>query len=130
MPRDEDPPYTATALLLTGRYREAAVITRRVIETAYSPRSRAPEEQPTAYARTLLILALAAAGLGDADEAAAVGAAALEAGPVVWPTMVLAGKLNDSLTTTSGGSAHAEGFRARYADAATRLALPAAGERS
>jgi len=130
VPRDEDPPYTATALLLTGRYREAAVITRRVIETAYSPRSRAPEEQPTAYARTLLILALAAAGLGDADEAAAVGAAALEAGPVVWPTMVLAGKLNDSLTTTSGGSAHAEGFRARYADAATRLALPAAGERS
>lgn len=130
VPRDEDPPYTATSLLLTGKYREAAQITRRIIDTAYSPRSRAPGDQPTAYSRTLLILALAVSGLGEADEAAAAGAEALEAGPVVWPTMVLAGKLNDSLTRTSASSAHAEGFRARYADAAGRLALPAAGERT
>jgi hypothetical protein len=44
--------------------------------------------------------------------------------------MVLAGKLNDSLTATSDGSPHAEGFRARYADAAGRLALPAPGDRA
>jgi Helix-turn-helix domain len=124
IPQDGDPPYTATSLLLTGKYQEAAQITRRIIETAYS--SRAPGDQPTAYSRTLLILALAAAGLGEADEAAAAGAAALQAGPVVWPTIVLAGKLNDSLTRTSAGSRHADGFRARYADAAGRLALPAA----
>lgn len=128
--KDSDPPYTATSLLLTGKYREAAEITRRIIETAYSPQSRAPGDQPTAYSRTLLILALAVAGLGEADEAAAAGAEALRAGPVVWPTIVLAGKLNDSLTRTSAGSAHADGFRARYAEAAERLALPAAGKQA
>jgi Helix-turn-helix domain len=130
VPQDSDPPYTATSLLLMGKYREAAEITRRVIETAYSPRSRAPGDQPTAYSRTLLILALAVAGLGEADEAAAAGAKALQAGPVVWPTMVLAGKLNDSLTRTSAGSAHTDGFRASYADAAGRLVLPAPGKQT
>ena len=58
-------------LLLTGKYQEAAETTRRLIDTAYRPRSRAPGDQPTNYARTLLILALAAAGLGETDEAAA-----------------------------------------------------------
>ena len=70
------------------------------------------------------------AGLGEADEAAAAGAEALQVGPVVWPTIVLAGKLNDSLARTSAGSAHADGFRARYTDAAGRLALPAAAKQS
>jgi hypothetical protein len=126
VPRAEDPPYTATSLLLAGRPGEAAAMTRRIIATAYSPRTREPADQPTNYARTLLILALAAAGLGETDEAAAAGAAALESGPVVWPTMVLAGKLDQSLTGTAPGSAHAADFRARYIDAGTRLALPAA----
>jgi hypothetical protein len=40
--------------------------------------------------------------------------------------MVLAGKLDQSLTGTAPGSAHAADFRARYIDAGTRLALPAA----
>jgi hypothetical protein len=44
--------------------------------------------------------------------------------------MVLAGKLNDSLTRTSAGSAHADGFRASYADAAGRLVLPAPGKQT
>jgi hypothetical protein len=92
--------------------------------------SRARGDQPTAYSRTLLILALAVAGLGEADEAAAAGAEALQAGPVVWPTIVLAGKLNDSLARTSAGSAHTDGFKACYADAAGRLALPAAGKQT
>jgi hypothetical protein len=126
VPRAEDPPYTATSLLLAGRHGEAAEMTRRIIATAYRPHTRAPGDQPTNYARTLLILALAAAGLGEIDEAAAAGAAALEAGHVVWPTMVLAGKLDRSLAAKSPGSAHAADFRARYVDAGTRLALTAA----
>jgi hypothetical protein len=126
VPRVEEPPYTATSLLLVGRHREAAEMTRKIITTAYSPHTRAPADQPTNYARTLLILALAAAGLGEIDEAAAAGAAALESGHVVWPTMVLAGKLDQSLAAKSPGSAYAADFRARYIDAGTRLALPAA----
>ncbi|HEY6311804.1 MAG TPA: helix-turn-helix transcriptional regulator [Streptosporangiaceae bacterium] len=126
VPRAEDPPYTATSLLLAGRHGEAAAMTRRIITTAYSPQTRAPADQPTNYSRTLLILALAAAGLGEIDEAAAAGAAALESGPIVWPTMVLAGKLDQSLAAKSPGSAHAADFRARYIDTSTRLALPAA----
>jgi hypothetical protein len=126
VPRAEEPPYTATSLLLAGRHREAAEMTRKIITTAYNPHTRAPADQPTNYARTLLILALAAAGLGEIDEAAAAGVAALESGHVVWPTMVLAGKLDQSLAAKSPGSAHAADFRARYIDAGTRLALPAA----
>lgn len=125
MPRAEDPPYTATSLL-AGRHREAAEMTRRIIATAYSPHTRVPGGQPTNYARTLLILALAAAGLGEIDEAAAAGAAALAAGHVAWPTMVLAGKLDQSLAARSPGFPHAMDFRVRYIDAGTRLALPAA----
>ena len=126
VPRAEDPPYTATSLLLAGRHGEAAEMTRRIIETAYSPHTRTPGDQPTNYARTLLILALAAAGLGEIDEAAAAGAAALESGRVVWPTMVLAGQLDQSLAAKSPGSPHAADFRARYIEATTRLALPVA----
>jgi len=126
VPRADDPPYTATSLLLAGKHGEAAEMTRRIITTAYSPHTRAPADQPTNYARTLLILALAAAGLGQIDEAAAAGTAALESGRVVWPTMVLAGKLDQSLAAKSPGSAHAADFRARYLDAGTRLTLPAA----
>jgi hypothetical protein len=101
-------------------------MTRRIIETAYSPHTRAPGDQPTNYARTLLILALAAAGLGEIDEAAAAGAAALGSGHIVWPTMVLAGQLDQSLAAKSPRSPHTADFRARYIDATTRLALPAA----
>lgn len=126
LPRAEDPPYTATSLLLVGRHSDAAEMTRRIIETAYRPHTRAPGDQPTKYARTLPILALAAAGLGEIDEAAAAGAAALESGRIVWPTMVLAGQLDQSLAARSPNSPHAADFRARYIDATTRLALPAA----
>jgi hypothetical protein len=124
VPRAEDPPYTATSLLVAGRHAEAAEMTRRIIAMAYSPHTRAPGDQPTNYARTLLILALAEAGLGEADEAAAAGTAALESGRIVWPTMVLAGKLDQALARTSPGSTDATGFRARYLDAGSRLALP------
>jgi uncharacterized SAM-binding protein YcdF (DUF218 family) len=97
VPQAEDPPYTATSLLLAGRYAEAAQMTRRIIDVAYRPQARAPWDQPTNYARTLLILALAAAGLGDLDQAVTAGTAALDCGRVVWPTMVLAGKLDSPM---------------------------------
>jgi transcriptional regulator with XRE-family HTH domain len=126
LPRAEDPPYTATSLLLVGRHGEAAEITRRIVATAYSPHTRAPGSQQTRYARTLLILALAAAGLGEIDEAVAAGSAALEAGPPVWPTIVLAGKLDRLLMAKSPGSAYAADFHTRYIGAGRRLALPAA----
>lgn len=125
VPRAEDPPYTATSLLLAGRYAEAAQTTRRIIDTAYRPRSRAPGDQPTNYARTLLILALASAGLGELDEAVAAGTAALDCGRVVWPTMVLAGKLDQALAGQFPAAAYAADFHVRYLEAGTRLALPA-----
>jgi transcriptional regulator with XRE-family HTH domain len=125
--RAADPPYTATSLLLAGRYVEAAAMTRAILASAYP--SRPTGDQPTHYARTLLILALAAAGLGDVDEAAATGTEALSAGRVVWPTMVLAGRLARQLDATSPGSPHATGFRERYMSAGSRLALTAAPAR-
>ena len=96
VPRADDPPYTATSLLLTGSTRGGAA-------DAPDHRHGLPPpvtdsgDQPTDYARTLLILALAAAGLGELDEAVAAGTAALECGRVVWPTIVLAGKLDQAL---------------------------------
>ena len=125
VPRADDPPYIATSLLLAGKYAEAADVTRRVIDTAYHPQSRAPGDQPTHYARTLLILALAAAGLGELDQAAATGAAALECGRVVWPTLVLAGKLDQSLAWRFPRATHATDFHERYIDASARLTLSA-----
>ena len=100
-------------------------MTRRIIDGAHRPPPGPDTARPTNYARTLLILALATAGLGDHDEAAAHGAAALRAGRVVWPTMVLAGKLASALDRAAPGSAHAAGFRDQYLDAHARLALPA-----
>lgn len=124
LPPADDPPYTATSLLLAGRHAEAAVMTRAILANAYP--ARPAGDQPTNYARTLLILALSAAGTGDIDEAAATGAEALSAGRVVWPTLVLAGRLARQLDRASPGSPHATNFRERYADAGSRLALPAA----
>ena len=59
VPRADDPPYTATSLLLAGRYAEAAQMTQRIIDVTYRPQARTPWDQPTNYARTLLILAAA-----------------------------------------------------------------------
>jgi hypothetical protein len=122
IPRAEDPPYTATSLLLVKRYGDAVEATHRVIETVYSPQARNPDDQPTNYARALLILGLAQAGLGRIDDASTVGRAALDSGRLVWPTMVLAGKLDHLLAKSSSKAAAA--YHARYLDAAERLALP------
>ncbi len=124
IPRADDPPYTATSLLLVKRYQDAAETTRRLIETGYGPQSRTPGDQPTNYARALLILALAEAGLGRVDEASAAGSAALECGRLVWPTIVLAARLDRSLARNYPQAADTADYHARYVDAADRLALP------
>jgi len=46
-------------------------------------------------------------------------------GRLVWPTMVLAGKLDQALARRFPGAASAADFHARYLDAGIRLALPA-----
>ena len=53
------------------------------------------------------------------------GTAALDCGRVVWPTMVLAGKLDQTLAHRFPDAPSATDFHARYLDAGTRLALPA-----
>jgi hypothetical protein len=126
VPRADDPPYTATSLLLADRYAEAAQMTRRLIDTAYHPQSTAYGSQPTTYARTLLILAIAAVGLGDLDEAAAAGASALDSGPVVWSTVMLAGKLDRSLARRFPRAAHSADFHDRCVEAGAHLAVPTA----
>jgi hypothetical protein len=122
MPLEEDPPYTATSLLLVGKYQDAAEATRRIIGTVYGG---IPGDQPAKYARTLLILALAQAGLGHADAAAATGSEALGCGRPAWPTMVLAGKLDHLLAANFPSTVHTGGYRAQYADAAAGLGQPA-----
>jgi len=113
IPLAEDPPYTATSLLLIGRYRDAAEVTRRVIDTVYPG---GPGAQPAKYARTLLILGLAQARLGHADAASASGRTALKCGSAAWPTMVLTGKLDHLLAGTFPCSTPAVGYHASYVD--------------
>ena len=43
----------------------------------------------------------------------------------MWPTIVLAGKLDQALAGSPQASAYAADFHARYVEAGTRLALPA-----
>jgi hypothetical protein len=123
IPLAEDPPYTATSLLLVRKYQDAAEVTRRVIGTVYRG---SPGDQPAKYAWTLLILGLAQAGLGDADAASAAGTAALDCGRPAWPTMVLAGRLDHLLASRFPGTADAAGYHARYAGAAGELGQPGA----
>src|SRR2546430_16036149 len=97
----------------------------QIITPAYRPQPGPAWDQPTNYARTLLILALAAAGLGDLDQAVTAGTAALDCGRIVWPTMVLAGKLDQALGRQYPRAASTADFHARYLDAGTLLPLPA-----
>jgi hypothetical protein len=117
VPAGEDPPYTATSLLLAGRFSEAATATARLIETVYPPPARAG--RPSGYARALLILGLARAGEGSLDEAAAAGHAALAGDPPVWPTRVLAGRLDQVLLRDFAGARQAAAYHDRYLEAGT-----------
>lgn len=120
IPLAEDPPYTATSLLLVDQYREAVSATDRMLKIVYSPEAWGRDEMPSSYARSLLILALGHAGLGQVDSAVASGCTALDSAPSVWPTMVLAGKLDRTLTRRFGDVAEVADYHARYVDAASR----------
>lgn len=111
----DDPPYTATSLLLLGRYKEAEEATRRVIATFYGPcAGEGRGEHPSGFARTYLILALALAGLGKVDEAYAAGSAALETPRLVWPVAVLASKLDRKLMRDFTDTPEACSYHERY----------------
>lgn len=124
IPRAEDPPYTATSLLLVKKYRESAETTRQIIKTAYDPQPGDSGEQPTKYARTLLILALAEAGLDHVEEASSAGITALECARPAWPTIVLAGKLDQALAESCPDTAPTADYHARYLDASHAMAKP------
>jgi hypothetical protein len=110
----DDPPYTATSLLLLGRHKDAVEATRRVIATFFGSCAGGRGEHPSGFARTYLILALALAGLGKLDEAYAAGSVALETPRLVWPVAVLAGKLDRKLMRDFTDTAEVCAYHERY----------------
>ncbi|TDD34968.1 hypothetical protein E1287_15205 [Actinomadura sp. KC06] len=115
----EDPPYTATSLLLAGRPQEAVAATERVIGTVYRPEARQRGEHPSGYARSLLILGLAHAEVRQLDQAAAAGHDALSGSRPAWPTMVLAKRVDRVLAENFAGARQTEDYHARYLEATT-----------
>ena len=114
----DDPPLTATSLLLVGRFREAEEATRRVIAAfCGSSSEKGPAADPSGFARIYLILGLALAGLGKLDEAHAVGCVALAAPRFVRPTAVLAGRLDRKLARDFPGTPEARDYHERYVGA-------------
>lgn len=121
----EDPPYTATSLLLAGHFREAVSATERVIQTVYPGEARQRGDNPSGYARSLLILGLAQAGIGEVDKASASGLVALAGSRPAWPTVALAGQLDHTLADTFPGASQAADYHARYLEVADLLRQPA-----
>lgn len=117
----EDPPYTATSLMLLGRNEEAVSATNRVIQTLYRPEARQRGEHPSSYARALLILGLAQAGSGNLDEAVSAGHAALAGSRPAWPTVTLAGKLNRVLERDFTNALQVEEYRTRCLEVSSQL---------
>lgn len=87
-----------------------------MIQTVYNPRKRG--EDPSGYARSLLILALAQAGAGRLDAAVAAGHAALAGSRRAWPTMVLAGKLDQVLSRDYEGAPESIEYHDSYLETA------------
>jgi hypothetical protein len=79
-----------------------------------------PQSAILQFARTLLILALAEAGLGRADEAAAAGQAALNSTGPVWPTPILAERLDRVLMRGGGDATEAAKYHTPYSDVTQR----------
>ncbi|WP_169748000.1 helix-turn-helix domain-containing protein [Pseudonocardia acaciae] len=109
----DDPPYTATSLLLLGQYREAAAATKRVMKTYYRT-GDGVHQNPSGFARTQLILGLALAGLGELGEAYAVASAALNTPRIVQPVAVLAKKIDHQLTHDFPGTTEAREYHDLY----------------
>ncbi|MEV5987615.1 hypothetical protein AB0L85_21795 [Streptomyces sp. NPDC052051] len=110
----EEPPYTATSLMLLGRHKEAVSATDRVIQTLYRPEAQQRDEHPSSYARALLILALSQAGAGNLDEAVSAGHAALAGSRPAWPTLALADKLGRTLERDFSNARQVAEYRTRY----------------
>ena len=111
----DDPPYTATSLLLLGRNKEAAEATRRVISTFYgSTGGDGRGEHPSGFACTHLILALALTRLGELDEAYRAGCMAVAAPRLIWSVDRLAGKLDRALTHGFADTFEARDYHERY----------------
>jgi hypothetical protein len=108
----EDPPYTATSLMLAGDFGEAVTATNRVIQAAYQLEARRRGANPSGYARSLLILGLAQAGNRRLDDAVAAGDEALSGSRPAWPTLVFAGQLDQVLARDFGGSRQAADYHA------------------
>lgn len=123
----EDPPYTATSLLLLNQFREAASVTCSVIQAAYPTGTRNRNRQSSSYARALLILGLAKAGLGHVAEAVEAGRAALDSSGLVWPTLVLAGKLNQTLMRDHKDATGVADYHSLYLDASSEFQHAVAG---
>jgi hypothetical protein len=117
----EDPPLTATSLLLVGRSREAEEATRRVIAAFCGPSSeKSRAADPSGFARIYLVLGLALAGLGRLDEAHAAGILALSVSCFVRPTAVLADRLDRKLMHDFAGTAEARDYHERHVAAVQR----------
>lgn len=111
----DDPPYTATALLLLGQHKEAEKAARRVIATFYgSDTGEGRREHPSGFALSHLILALALAGLSKLDEAYAAGSVAIDAPRLNWPVAMLAGKLDRTLMRDFADTTEACSYHERY----------------
>jgi hypothetical protein len=85
-------------------------------QSVYQPETRQRGDNPSGYARSLLILGLAQAGSGSLDEAVAAGNDALASRRPAWPTMVLAGQLDQALTQNYAGTRQTAAYHARYQD--------------
>jgi transcriptional regulator with XRE-family HTH domain len=109
--------YQASCYVWLGDYRQAEAHGRRALEA----HEAAPEgsRAPTREAIARIDLAIALAGLGEADEAAALGAGALGSGRVVDSVRSRAGDLNAALTARYPAHAGAAGFGEMYRDAMT-----------
>lgn len=118
----EEPPYTATSLMLVDDFRGALAATDRVIRAAYPLEARHRGTNPSGYARSLLILGLAQAGNRRLDDAVAAGHEALSGSRPAWPTLVLAGQLDKALARDFAGSHAAAAYHAHYLEAASSAA--------
>lgn len=117
----DDPPYTATSMMLIGMHREAVSATERVIRTVYQPETKQRGENPSGYARSLLILAMAHLGDGNLESAISAGHQALDVSRPAWPTMVLARRLDEGISGEIGGSNPAAEYHSRFLAAASSL---------
>jgi hypothetical protein len=120
----DDPPYTATSMMLIGRHREAVSATERVIKAVYQPEANQCGENPSGYARSLLILAMAHLGDGNLEGAISAGHRALIVSHPVWPTMVLARKLDVAITGKIGRSKQASEYHDQFVEVAAALKIP------